>query len=108
MDNMHLCLELANSEKEEDVIRILKSMDFWNDRSCWCYFGNLEYNYSPIGNQQSKPEAAVVEKIVNSVDVVLMTECLERSIDPEGPNAPKNVIGALKNTLKFVMADYLI
>jgi hypothetical protein len=96
MDNMHLCLELCNSEKEEDVIRVLKSAGFWDDHSCWRYFGDLADNFSPIGNQQSKPEAAVVEKIVNSVDAVLMAECLEQSIDPEGPNAPKSVIEALE------------
>ncbi len=62
MDNMRLCLELVNSEKEEDVIRILNSMGFWDDRSCWRYFGDLEDNFSPIGNQQSKAEAALVEK----------------------------------------------
>ncbi|MBA7715553.1 hypothetical protein ES703_124604 [subsurface metagenome] len=96
MDNMRLCLELVNSEKEEDVIRILNSMGFWDDRSCWRYFGDLEDNFSPIGNQQSKAEAAVVEKIVNSVDAVLMAECLERGINPEGSNAPRSVIEALE------------
>ncbi|MBA7484886.1 hypothetical protein ES707_20417 [subsurface metagenome] len=101
MDNMHLCLELANSEKEEDVIRILKSMSFWDEHSCWHYFGNLEDNYSTIGNQQSKAEAALVEKIINSVDAVLMVECLERGIDPEGPHAPKSVIEALEKYFKI-------
>jgi hypothetical protein len=101
MDNMRLCLELANSEKEDEIIQILKSVGFWDDRSCWRYFGDLEDNFSPIGNQQSKAEAALVEKLVNSVDAVLMAECLERGVDPEGPNAPKSVIEALENYFKI-------
>ena len=101
MDNMRLCLELTNSEKEEDVIRILRSVGFWDSPSSWHYFGSLADNFSTIGNQQSKPEAALVEKIINSVDAVLMRECLRRSTDPEGPNAPKNVIEALESYFKI-------
>ena len=48
-----------------------------------------ENNYSTIGNQQSAPDAALVEKIINSVDAILMRECLERNIDPEGADAPQ-------------------
>lgn len=96
MDNKSLCLKLASSETEKDVIQVLRAVGFWNDRSCWHYYGDLEDNYSPIGNQQSKAEAALVEKIINSVDAVLMAECLERGINPEGSDAPRSVIEALE------------
>ena len=77
MDNMRLCLELVNSEKEGEVIRVLKSVGFWDNPSSWRYFGDQEDNWSTIGNQQSKAEAALVEKIVKSVDAILMAECLD-------------------------------
>ncbi|MFC1998835.1 hypothetical protein ACFLVR_04235 [Chloroflexota bacterium] len=96
MDNQSLCLELANSESESDVIGVLKGSGYWDKPECWEYFGGIEDNYSSIGNQQESPERALVEKIVNSVDAVLMSECLTRGVDPEGARAPQSVADALK------------
>ena len=53
--------------------------------------GDKENNFSVIGNQQSSADTALVEKIVNSVDAVLMRECLRRNIDPESLDAPQSV-----------------
>jgi hypothetical protein len=86
-----LFLSLLNVDSEEDVIEALKSTGYWTDRSAWRLFGDNENNYSTIGNQQAKPEAALVEKIINSVDATLMLKCLLRGINPEGPRAPKSV-----------------
>ena len=60
-------------------------------RLFWRYYGDYENNYNTIGNQQSRPEAALVEKLVNSVDARLMNECLIRGVDPEGCDAPKDI-----------------
>ncbi|MFZ5898687.1 MAG: hypothetical protein ACOYU7_05885, partial [Bacillota bacterium] len=57
-------------------------------------------NFAVIGNQQSKPDAALVEKIVNSVDARLILECLLKGIDPEGPEAPISVREALQYFLR--------
>lgn len=67
----------------------------WDQRSLWHFYGDNENNYSTIGNQQSRPDAALVEKLVNSVDARLMYECLQRGIDPVGPTAPKSVRDAV-------------
>jgi hypothetical protein len=48
-------------------------------------------NFNTIGNQQSKSDAALVEKLVNSVDARLINECLMYEIDPEGPEAPQTI-----------------
>jgi hypothetical protein len=47
--------------------------------------------FNTIGNQQSRPDAALVEKLVNSVDARLINECLVREIDPEGSSAPRTI-----------------
>jgi hypothetical protein len=48
--------------------------------------------FSPtIGNQQSRPDAALAERVVNAVGATLLSKCLERGIDPEGPNAPQSM-----------------
>ena len=65
------------------MIDILKKENYWDDNENWQFFGGDENNYSIIGNQQSKPETAIVEKIINSVDAMLMGECLRQKIKPE-------------------------
>lgn len=85
------CLRLIQADYENDVIDILQAVGLWKDRSAWRLFGDNENNYSTIGNQQAKPEAALVEKLVNAVDARLMLECQLRGINPEGPRAPKSI-----------------
>ncbi len=87
-------LVAANSEKE--VIQILKKFDYWDNDSVWHEYGGSSMNYSTIGNQQSSADNALVEKIVNSVDAVLMKECLKRGINPNSNFAPKTIAEAQK------------
>jgi hypothetical protein len=47
----------------------------------WRYFDDNENNFSDIGNQQSEATAALIEKIVNSVDARLMNACWQAGID---------------------------
>ncbi len=96
-----LCLTLVQCESEEEVIDILKKEKYWDKQENWQYFGADEGNFSIIGNQQSKPESAIVEKIINSVDAMLMAECLKKDINPEGPEAPKSISDALIEYFKI-------
>jgi hypothetical protein len=90
-----LCLSLMKADTEADVINILKEACYWDEHSVWRFYGGIENNYSTIGNQQARPDAALIEKLVNSVDARLMNECLIRGIDPEGPNAPQSIQDAV-------------
>lgn len=96
MNNKQLALKLASAETEAEVIKILTSEGLWNDLSRWQPYGKNENNFSIIGNQQSNPDAALVEKLVNSVDAVLMKECMLRRIDPTSTEAPKSITAALE------------
>jgi hypothetical protein len=95
MNAKDLCLSLVQCESEDEIIDLLTKAKYWDRSDDWQYFGGDENNYSVIGNQQSRPEAAIVEKVINSVDAILMGECLRRGINPEGENAPKNIADAL-------------
>ena len=81
-----LCLALVHADREEDVIRILQEANLWDNKRVWRLYGDRENNFSTIGNQQSKLDAALVEKLVNSVDARLMHECLAGGINPESPS----------------------
>lgn len=90
-DSKKLCLALMRVDSEEEVICLLKDAGYWDKPDAWRFYGDYENNYNTIGNQQSRPEAALVEKLVNSVDARLMNECLVRGIDPESENASKSI-----------------
>jgi len=95
MDNKMLALALLNSDSESEVIDLLKKAGYWDDPGAWRLLGDKDGNYSTIGNQQARPEAALVEKIVNSVDARLMNACLEEGIDPESHRAPRSIRHAI-------------
>jgi len=86
-----LCACLLYAESEDEVIGLLTKAGYWEDPTVWRHYGDVENNWGQGGNQQSLAEAALVEKVVNSVDARLLNECLERRIDPKGPDAPKSI-----------------
>ncbi len=97
-----LCLALVQCETEDEVIELLKQEKYWDRPENWQLFGSDENNYSIIGNQQSKPEAAIVEKIINSVDAMLMGECFRRDMKPESSEAPQSIREALIEYFKII------
>lgn len=105
--NYDLAIKLATSETEEDVICLLKNEGYWDNYACWKAFGDVKNNYSIIGNQQSDPEAALVEKIINSADACLIKECLVRGIDPESDKAPKTMEKAIKKFYNVSNGDFM-
>jgi hypothetical protein len=89
----NLCVGLLHAESEQEVIQILEDAGLWSDPALWRHYGDLENNWGQGGNQQSLAEAALAEKIVNSVDARLINECLARGIDPKKPDSarPKTI-----------------
>lgn len=83
----NLCVRLLHAESEQEVVQILEEAGLWGDLSLWRHYGDLENNWGQGGNQQSLAEAALAEKIVNSVDARLTNECLALGIDPKKPGS---------------------
>src|SRR5215831_11112906 len=61
----------------------------------WHALDGNESNFGVIENQQSSPIAAVIEKITNSIDAILMRKCYEAGIDPKSAAAPKSMEEAI-------------
>lgn len=91
MEPRELCMKLLESDSEEEVIQVLRDAGYWEDRNCWRYFGDVENNWSTIGNQQASPYASLVEKVVNSVDATLMGKCYEAGYAPDSAEAPRTM-----------------
>jgi hypothetical protein len=86
-----LCLSLIEADNEDEVVSILKKHSLWDDPLKWRLYGDRPGNFATIGNQQSRPEAALVEKVVNSVDARLMNACLVAKVDPATEDAPQSI-----------------
>lgn len=92
--------KLLKAESEEAVTAALAECgfdDFSDDH--WVPYGEKDNNFGIVGAQQADPLAALVEKLVNSVDAVLMRECHVRGINPEGPEAPQSMREAAEKFL---------
>lgn len=85
------CEDILHADHEDEVIEILKKRAFWDNSVAWRPYGDRSGNFSTIGNQQSRPEAALVEKVVNSVDARLMNECLCAGVCPTSDKAPQSI-----------------
>lgn len=101
MNNYELLDRLLKAETETEVDSILKEEGLLNDdRAIWQPFGGFEMNLNQINNQQSDATAALVEKLINSIDAVLMAECYQAGIDPKSKAAPRTMAQAVERLFK--------
>jgi len=93
-----LCLKLLHADTEKEVEQILKQHKLWDfkDVENWRLLGDSPANWSVAGNQQAKPVPSLVEKIVNSIDAVLISKCREFGIDPKSSESPQNMCEAVE------------
>lgn len=87
-----LCIALLRAETEQEVESILSSNGYMSDdQSIWWPFGDNENDLGTINNQADNATQALVEKIINSVDAVLLAKCFEERIDPRSEAAPSTM-----------------
>ncbi len=86
--------KLYFAQTEDDVDKIINAhLNIFKPEN-WYPLGGHDNNFGVIENQQSTPIAALIEKITNSIDAVLMKKCLEASIDPKSSQAPQSMDAA--------------
>lgn len=95
-DSKKFCLDLLRCDNENEVSDLLRSKGYLNNDECWKPLGNIIENFSIVGNQQNAAVAALAEKIVNSIDAVLIDECKKTSVDPRAEVAPSSMIEAIE------------
>ena len=97
MNPEKLFYRLLRAEDENEVDTILSSEGYLvDDESIWMPLGGYENNFSTVGNQQANSTGALVDKIINDLDAVLMAECFVRRTSPEGPDAPRTMAAAVE------------
>ncbi len=83
--------ELYFAQTEDDVDKVINNHPDIFKQENWFPLGGNENNFGVIENQQSSPIAALIEKITNSIDAILMKKCLEVGINPKSGQAPKSM-----------------
>jgi hypothetical protein len=93
--NYSLFERLLHAELEDEVEKALAAAGFGIDNyEVWKPLGGMGNNISTVGNQKEDPTDAMVEKLINSIDAVLLGECHRSNVDPEGPEAPQSMADA--------------
>ena len=77
MNNEELFYALLKSDTEKEVLKVLKDSGYWEEtfdqgNSNWELLGQKNNNFSTVNAQSSEATGALVEKIVNSMDAMLI------------------------------------
>ena len=108
--NRELCLKLIHAESEEQVENILKDYGYWDKSEYWRSLGDNDSNFSIVGAQQNRADCALVEKIINSIDAVLIGRCKRAGIDVKGgvgTNTPQSIKEGVIQFFKVPEADMI-
>ena len=97
MNTKQLFNKLYLAATEDDVDEIINTHPGIFKSENWYPLGGNDNNFGVIENQQSTPIAALIEKITNSIDAVLMKKCLKAGIKPKSNQAPQSMDEAKTN-----------
>lgn len=95
-----LFFKLFHASGGEEICDIVNSYAVFQNRDNWYPYGgkdkNDTSNHSTFNNQQSEPVPALVEKLTNSIDSLLLRECRLKNIDPITEDAPRTMSEAVE------------
>ncbi len=97
--------KLVKAKTETEVTGIVNTHPFFNDCT-WDYYGNLQNNAGIIKAQSPDPIGALVEKITNGIDALLVRKCLEMGVNPTSSDAPASQSQAIKTLFGENIADF--
>lgn len=96
IDFKQLFNQLYIAKTEQDVNTLIEENPEIFISENWFPLGGIETNFAVIENQQSAPIAALIEKITNSIDAILMRKCFEAGIEPKSKDAPRSMEDAVE------------
>lgn len=88
-------LEILKCQTSEEIEKIIKTEKL--DEEGWLPYGGRTNNVGTVDGQMHDADNALMEKVTNSIDAILMRRCYEEGIDPRDKNtAPKNMAEAIE------------
>lgn len=96
VNHEELFWSLYNCKTEQEVEKAIAGRPDTFVQSNWFPLGENTSNYGTVENQAADPVPALVEKLTNSIDAILMRRCYEEGIDPRSQdNAPSSIENAV-------------
>ncbi len=94
-DHEKMFWAVFNSNGEKQLHELVTSNASLKNPNNWYPYGGKSQddrsNFGTFENQQANSGAALVEKITNSIDALLLKKCQQEGIDPKSTNAPKTI-----------------
>ncbi len=88
--------DLFNSDSELEVNKVVNDYSkLFNVDDNWHPYGDDDANLKTFTNQQDNSIQPLTEKIVNSLDAILIKQCETKGYSPEDSNNPKSMKGAV-------------
>ncbi len=88
LDYEKLLLELYNAPDSKSLYKLIVFYGL-DTSEYWKPYGGNSNNAGTFENQQSSPENALVEKLTNSIDAILMKECMMEGLNPKDKTSSK-------------------
>jgi len=94
--NKETLLKFLYSQTSDEVEKIVDNDPFF--KSCkWVSYGDRSNNVGTVEGQMLAADNALMEKLTNSIDAILMRRCYEEGIDPKDrTKAPRSMAEALE------------
>ncbi|MCY4577249.1 MAG: hypothetical protein OXB96_02370 [Candidatus Kaiserbacteria bacterium] len=93
--NKKILLDLLKCQTSEELEKIIQKERL--DKEAWIPYGGRSNNVGTVEGQMREAENALMEKVTNSIDAILMRRCYEEGIDPYDKSvAPKTVDEAVE------------
>lgn len=101
---------LFNAGNEGELHEIVNSDSLLSNNDNWFPYGGADKqdrsNFRFFDNQQSNPIPALIEKITNSIDSLLLKKCRLGNINPKGDLAPQDMATAVERYFGIKDGDF--
>lgn len=109
-DMEQLFWAIFNARDENDLHRIVTTNHMLSNENNWFPYGGLgksdRSNFATFESQQPSPIPALVEKITNSIDSLLLKECRLAGINPKSKDAPRSMQEAVAKFFEIKNGDF--
>ena len=102
--------KLFNVNDENELNNIVQNNDLLSNKNNWYPYGGNSYddkwNFATFESQQPDSIAALIEKITNSIDSILLKHCRLNGINPKSNLAPKTMAEAVEKYFNIKNGDF--
>ena len=98
--------KIFGAQDENQLHDIVTKNTLLMDNSNWHPYGGDNSNFSLFDSQSANPVPALVEKVINSIDSLLLKQCRLKKIDPKSDEAPTSMSLAVDKFFGIKNGDF--